>query len=114
MELYPRFLLGIREHTPGVKDGGGNPIDAWGGSKDWPVYGYASGTNAEPGEINRDLSNVLWTVYAPVNAKLPSDKDLVILQGDEYAVEGVPQDFSHDPFGTDVGEAVVYLKRQDG
>ncbi len=114
MDLPTPYTLGVKRYQPGAKDSHNNPVDAWADPVDWPVYAYASGANAEPSEAGRDLSLVLWTVYAPSGDTLPAALDRVVLDGDEYAVEGEPRDYSHDPWSNHVGGAVVYLKDPRG
>lgn len=96
-----------------VSDAHGNEVESWAPPVDWRVHGYASGANDERADGTRDLSMVLWTVYAPATG-LPSVQDHVMLQGGEYAIEGDPQDYSHDPWGHGIGGAVVYLKKVNG
>lgn len=106
--------LGVRRKVSGgSKNARGNKTETYAAAADWPVYGYGPGANGEPGLPNRNLSNILWTVYAPVSEDAPSEDDLVVIDGTEYAVEGRPQDFSRGPFGF-AGGLVVELKRAEG
>jgi hypothetical protein len=106
--------LQVKHFRPGVeRDEYGRLRDTWDDPEDWMVYGYAPGANVEPERAGRDLSEVLWTVYAPAEG-LPGERDRVVLEGAEYSVEGRPQDFSHDPWGNAVGEGVVFLKAVSG
>lgn len=114
MPLPTPYALAVRRYQPGPKDSHGNPVDAWADPVAWPVHAYASGANDEPSEPGRDLSLVLWTVYAPADANLPGALDRVVLGGTEYAVEGEPRDYSHSPWPDHNGGAVVYLKAANG
>jgi len=114
MDLPTPYTLQTKAYAGTGTDSHGNTIDVWADPVDWPVYAYASGANEEPTEAGRDLSLVLWTIYAPADDKLPGDQDRVILSGVEYAVEGEPRDYSHDPWSNHIGGAVVYLKAVDG
>jgi hypothetical protein len=114
MNLPTPYTLGVKRYQAGATDSHGNPVDAWADPVDWPVYAYASGANEEPTEAGRDLSMVLWTVYAPAGDGLPGAQDHVVLDGTEYAVEGDPRDYSHDPWSNHIGGAVVYLKKANG
>ena len=107
------YTLQVRTYDPDTVDAYNNPIDAWGDPVDWPVHAYASGANDEPEQPGRDLSMVLWTVYAPAE-NLPGARDLVVLNGTEYKIEGEPRDYSHDPWQHRIGGAVVYLKDANG
>lgn len=108
------YTLAVKRLTTTGTDSHNNPITDYADPVDWPVHAYASGANDEPAQQGRDLSNVLWTVYAPVDDKLPGALDLVVLGGEDYAVEGEPRDYSHDPWQHRVGGAVVYLKDARG
>lgn len=111
--LKAMFTLQVRKYSSGSRDSHGNPVDVWADPVDWPVFGYGPGSNDEPNAVDRDRSDVLWTVYAPVGG-IPNERDRVILDGVEYEVDGRPGDYSHSPFGRDVGQGVVKLKRIEG
>lgn len=112
--LAPRYTLHVRPFAGGSRDAHGNTVATFGPLREWRVFGFASGANTSPYDPNREhLSHVLWTVYAPV-AGLPADRDRVVLGGVEYDIDGQPRDYSHDPFGHEVGQGVVYLKAVNG
>ncbi len=114
MNLPTRFTLKYRPFTGTGTDAHGNTVKTFGPPVDWPVYSYSSGPNASPYDANREhLSQVLWTVYAPVDG-LPDERDRVTLGGVDYDIDGQPRDYSHDPWGHEVGQAVVYLKEAKG
>lgn len=103
-----RLVLG-----PG-KDKHGNLVETFGDPQEWVVRGYAPGANVENGDPHRDLSIILWTVYADSSPQLPRERDHVVLGGDEYAVEGRPGDWTHGPWDNPVAGVVVELKRAEG
>jgi hypothetical protein len=105
-------ILGVKRQVKGTKTVRGNAAVTFAAAADWPVYGYGPGANIEPGLPNRDTSEILWTVFAPVDEFAPTEHDRVVLDGDEYAVAGRPQDFSRGPFGYGAG-LVVELKRTE-
>lgn len=114
MDLPTPYTLHTRAYAGAVTDAHGNQSDVWSDPVEWLVHGYASGANDEPDRPTRvDLSIVLWTVYAPVDG-LPGPRDMVVLDAVEYAIEGDPRDYSHDPWGHHVGGGVVYLRKVDG
>lgn len=108
------YTLQRRTYAGTGSDSHGNDVDTWADPVDWPVHAYASGANDEPAEQGRDLSNVLWTVYAPADGNAPGARDRVVLEGVEYAIEGQPRDYSHDPWQHRIGGVVVYLKNPEG
>jgi hypothetical protein len=108
------FTLAVRRYQPGATDAHGNPVESWSESQPWVVRGYAPGAMAEPSEANRDLSLIEWTVYADANDSAPGERDLVVLEGDEYAVEGRPADWTKGPWPHPTAGIVVELKRAEG
>lgn len=108
------FTLHVRRLELGDEDRHGNKAKTFGTAVPWVVRGYAPGANVENGDPHRDLSTILWTVYADANDDLPTEHDLVVLNGDEYAVEGRPADWTHGPWFNPVAGAVVELKRPEG
>lgn len=114
MPLPTPYTLGVRTYSGTTQDSHNNDVPIYADPVDWPVHAYASGANDEPAQQGRDLSNVLWTVYAPADDNLPGALDRVVLEGTEYAIEGEPRDYSHDPWQHRIGGAVVYLKDPRG
>jgi hypothetical protein len=108
------YTLGVRRRETGSDDDHGNAEATYGAAEDWVVRGYAPGANNEGGDPARDLSNILWTVYADASDDVPGELDLVVLEGDEYAVEGRPADWTHGPWFNPVAGVVVELKRAEG
>lgn len=107
-------LLQVRRLQLGAEDAHGNQAEAHGDPEPWTVRGYAPGANVENGDPHRDLSVILWTVYADVSADIPAERDLVVLGGVEYAVEGRPADWTKGPWANPVAGVVVELKRAEG
>ncbi len=110
----PHVLQVKRRVVSPTKDARGNYPVSFPTSIDWPVSGIAPGANVEPGLPNRDLSLILWTVYAPVHDNQPTELDRVVLNGVEYAVEGRPADWSNGPWLHPNAGVVVELKRAEG
>lgn len=108
------FTLGVKRRVEGGKDAHNNPVVTYAAATDWVVDGYAPGANVEPGSPNRDLSLILWTIYAPVDPSAPTELDRVVLDGDEYAVEGRPGDWTKGPWPHPTAGIVVELKRPEG
>lgn len=106
--------LGVREFVSGATDDYGNPAEVWGSSRPWVVRGYAPGGIEEPYRDGRDLSVIAWTVYADADASLPGPRDLVVLEGREYRVNGEPSDWTKGPWLNAWAGAVVELTREEG
>lgn len=120
MSLPTPYVLGVKRRNVGSNDGHGNPAKTFAAAVDWPVHGFAPGAagssigNNQPSQANRDLSVILWAVYAPVNDLAPTELDRVVLDGVEYDVEGRPADWSSSPWPFPEAGLVVELKRAEG
>jgi len=105
--------LGHLVYVAGAKDAHNNPADSWLPAVAVSVYGWGprvSLAQAEPGGTQilegRD-------VYAPRTWAVGA-KDKVRIDGDDWTVQGDPDDWSTGPLGRSVGQKVVHLKRVEG
>lgn len=114
MGLPTPYTLGVKRRQAGATDAHGNPVVTYAAPTDWHVHGYAPGANVDPANPNRDLSLILWTVYAPASDEAPGELDKVVLDGVEYAVEGRPADWTKGPWPHPTAGIVVELKRAEG
>lgn len=111
-EVPTPHVIGVRTYSPGATDDRGNPVDAWSAAVDVVVQGVAPGAMDEPGVGARDLSLIVWTVYAPAGTEI-GPRDLVVWRDREYRVEGEGRDWSAGPWPSSAG--VVYeLLRAEG
>lgn len=108
------YALAVRRYEPGPKDAHGTPAVLHGEPEPWAVWGYAPGDNTEPINANRDLSLIEWTVYAPANEQAPGERDLVVLDGETYRVDGRPADFTKGPWPHPTAGITVLLRKADG
>lgn len=117
------FILRVREKTASSgEDDFGRPITGW-AERDWEVRSIAPGSMEEPDRSGRDLSIVMWTVYAD-EGKQPDENAQVRLPGSSewYEVEGRPADWTMGPprVGPQAGYpsnppgVVVELRRANG
>lgn len=102
-----------RRGAPSGEDAHGNPLPPTVTTLTLPVYGIQPGVNDEPGRANRDLSIIVYTILAPKHANLPAEADQVIVDGQEYAVEGRVKDWDRGPFGFEPG-VTFELRRAEG
>ena len=109
-----RWLLGIRRLTSGSPDAHGNATETLSAAEDWWVWGLAPGDNVEPSQPNRDRSDVVWTVYAPADGSTPGARDVVVVNDEDFQVDGEPEDWTRGPFGAGNAGLVVKLKRMEG
>lgn len=111
--LYPTpWTVGVRAYTGTGDDGYGNVAPSWGPPVDTAVYAWAPAGTAEPGALSRD--EVTWDLdlYAPP-AFAAGPRDLVIVNGAEFNIEGMPEEFDHGPFGFAPGQR-LRLRRVEG
>lgn len=108
------LTLSVLRRIPGATDAHGNPVTAYGTGTQWEVWALAPGSMQEPGDPNRDLSLIVWTVYAPNNADAPTEYDRVIVDGEEFEVDGRPQDWTRGPWPHPTAGVVVELRRAEG
>lgn len=115
MSLIPATeTLGVRRRIEGDPDAHGNPTIDYAEPVDWPVWGVAPGAMEELHDPNRDLSLILWTVYAPQNAALPGELDRVVYRGVEYDAEARARDWTRGPWRNPSAGAVVELRKPEG
>lgn len=106
--------LGVKRRTLGMKDSRGNRAVTFGDPQPWPVWGLAPGGNEDPMRPNRDLSRVVWTVYAPADAKAPGEHDRVVVDDVEFDVHGRPGDWTRGPWPHPTAGVVVELEAVTG
>ena len=112
--MEARHLLGIKRLTTGAPDSHGNASETLAAAEDWWVYGLAPGDNVEPSQANRERSDVVWTVFAPADESAPTERDVVVVDEEDFKVEGRPEDWTRGPFGPGNAGLVVKLKRMEG
>lgn len=106
--------LAVKRRQVGSKDSHGNPVITFGPEQHWGVWAYAPGANEEPGQPNRDLSLIAWSVYAATSSQVPAEGDRVVLDAVEYEVDGRPEDWTHGPWPQSSAGVVVRLKVTEG
>ena len=109
----PHLIAVRRWHESTDVDAHGNPVAGHGDPEPLPAHGWAPGASRESLEAGRDADEVAWTVYLPAGVSIDA-RDLVILDGTEYAVNGNSLDWSHGPWGNPVAGIVVELVRKEG
>ena len=109
-----RFTLGVRRLVSEGKDAHGNTVTAHADAVNWPVRQIDPGAMAEPFEARRDASVVVYTIHADPHPNTPTVRDLVVVDGIEYAVEGEPKDWTRGPWPNPVAGIVVELRNVEG
>ena len=112
MSLPTPHTVGVRVFQEGATDAHGNPVDGWAAAVDVAVHALSPGSD-EPPSPNRDLSLIEWTVYAPAGTSV-GPRDLVVVGGREFTVEGEVRDFTLGPWHNPVAGVVFELRRAEG
>ena len=113
MTLPTPYALTVREPTAGARDEFGNPTTTW-TERTWRVHAVAPGAMAEPGEANRDLSLVLYTVLGPKAGAPTSPHAQIRVDGAWLDVDGTPDDWTRGPWPHPTAGVSVMLRRADG
>lgn len=113
MTVPTPHVVGHRVYEAGAVDSRGNVIDSWADEVPLAVHGIAPGSMSEPGNGSRDLSLVVWSVIAPAGTAVGS-KDLVVVGGREFRVDGEPRDWTLGPWDVSIAGVVIELIRAEG
>lgn len=105
--------LSVKRRSLGSKDAHGNPAPSFADPIPWCVYGLEPITS-ERDTVDRDLSVIGWKVYAPPRANAPTELDRVVVDGDDYEVEGRRADWDEGPWSHPTAGDVVVLRRAEG
>ena len=79
------YTVGHRVHSESGLDAHNNAVDAWAAPAPLQVHAVAPGASVEAVRAGRDVSAVLWTVYAPAGTVVGS-RDRIMWQGVAPAV----------------------------
>lgn len=113
MSLPTPYALTVREPIAGDPDEFGNPTTTW-VERIWRVHAIAPGAMAEPGEANRDMSLVLYTVLGPKAGAPTSPHAQLKVDGAWLDVDGTPDDWTRGPWPHPTAGVSVMLRRADG
>lgn len=108
-----RHTVRVRRLTAGPPDEFGNPTPGW-VEHDWRVRQIDPGASAEPFEPNRDLSQIVFSIHAPASPDVPGERDEVLVDGEWFAVDGRPSDYTRGPWMNPAAGVVVLLRRAEG
>lgn len=97
------WVVGVKRLVSNGEDAHGNPTRTYADPVMLPCYFVAPGAVSEPGDSNRDLSVVEFTVGAPAHRNMPTEYDRVLIDGAEYDVNGRPANHNRGPFGYEPG-----------
>lgn len=97
MSLPALYTIGIRTLQSGALDSHGNSVDGWGDPFDVQVYAIAPRTSTED-DPTRTEAITGYTILAPVTLVI-GYRDRVVIDGEEWEVDGEIGNWSHGPFG---------------
>lgn len=110
------FVIGLKRYQAGAVDRYNNPTDSWLSAVNITVYSIAPTSSVEPFEAGRNAVITGLQVLAPIGTVV-GRKDRVVVDGEDYTVEGEIADWSKSPFNTGVLTAAgieIHLKRVEG
>lgn len=107
-------LVKVRRYVAGAKDEFNNAVDAWQDPTDWWVRSIDPVTGREPDQSFRDLASLALKIEADKTPDVPTYRDIVIVDGVEYPVDGRPDDWTQGPWTNPVAGVTVYLRRVEG
>ena len=108
------YVVSVKPFEAGAVDDYGNPVEGYGTPYSWAVRSIAPGAMDEPGQTLRDLSVVAFTIHADATDDVPGVRDLVTVDGVDYAVNGTPKDWTLGPWPNPAAGVAVELRRVDG
>lgn len=107
--------LQVRRFTKATEpDEMGNYASGLGDPEDWWVRSIDPVPNRESATANRDLATLAYSIQADKTDKVPSYRDVVLVDGQEYPVDGRPDDWSNGPWPNPAAGVTVYLKKIEG
>lgn len=112
--MIPRktyFVSVKRWQEQGGEDAHGNAVEGYAAPVQVEVYAIAPSTSAEP-ESGRNLVVTGYTLLAPPGTVI-GPHDLVVLDGEDYKVDGDPGNWNRGPFGYTPGVSIS-LTRAEG
>lgn len=107
-------VLQVRKWSSGEADAMGNATEGLADPVAWPVRSVDPVSNREPGADRRDLATIAYTIHADKTALVPSYRDVVVIDGKEYPVDGEPDDWTRGPWVNPVAGVTVWVKRAEG
>lgn len=92
----------------------GNSDGSLGLPRPWFVRSIDPVSNREPGLDHRDLAEIAYVIHADKSFLVPSYRDVVVINGKEYPVDGEPDDWTNGPWANPAAGVTVYVKRAEG
>ncbi len=108
--------LALRRYIPQVRDDHGNQVGGYAGTVPWVVDWMAPGAMSEDTDGGtRDAATTVWSVCVrPPRAVVPSERDRVVVDGEEFEVLAPPKDWRRGPHTAANPGVIVELGRVSG
>jgi hypothetical protein len=115
MAIPTPWSVGVRRFETSGTDAHGNSTETHSESVlSLPVHFVAPAGSVEPYQQNRDLLTTDLAVGAPVSDDLPTPRDLVVWEDEDYRVEGDVQDFTFGPWDHPDAGVTFLIRRVEG
>lgn len=105
------YTVLVKRRTTGALDAHGNPVEGLSDPEPLAVYAIAPTGSQEPGSGRLDVTTGL-SLLLPSEAVL-GPLDVVVVDGEDWQVEGEVADYTRGPFGYRAGR-VASLTRTEG
>lgn len=106
--------ISVRRFVAGAKDEFNNSVPEWGDPEPWDVRSIDPVSSREPGLQFRDMNTIVHVIQADKTPQVPGYRDRVVVDGDEFDVDGTPDDWTRGPWANPAAGVTVYLKRVEG
>lgn len=106
--------LQVKRYSSTAKDDFNNSVTTYTDPVDWWVRSVDPASQREGNAPNRDMATIAYVIQADKTATVPGYRDLVVVDGQDYPVDGQPDDWTRGPWANPVAGVTVYLKRVEG
>lgn len=115
MSLIPSpHRLQVKRYVASVKDEMGDTTTTYADPVEWWVRSVDPVSSREPNQPNRDMANIAYVVQADKTSAVPTYRDIVVVDGTDYPVDGQPDDWTRGPWANPAAGVSVYLRRVEG
>lgn len=115
MSIVPSpHRIQVRRYEVGADDEFGNAGMALGDPEYWSVRSIDPATGREPGAELRDMATIAFVIQADKTALVPGYRDVVVIDGKEYPVDGQPDDWTRGPWANPAAGVTVWVRRVEG
>lgn len=101
------MTIQVRHWSAGSQDRYGREVGTWGPPQDLPVFGVAPTSSTEQPATGENRRADRVTLYGPVAV---DHRDRVVIDGQEWEVDGAAADWNQGPFGYAPGYAITLVR----